>query len=156
MEELLAASIDIRRATREDVPEIVRLLQDDELGSQRESQDDLTPYLAAFDVIDADPAHLLVVMERAGTVIGTQHLMFLPGLSYKGATRLQIEEVRISSSERGGGLGTQLIEWAIERAREHGCLLVQLTSNAARVDAHRFYQRLGFEQSHAGFKLKLR
>jgi GNAT superfamily N-acetyltransferase len=156
MEERLETTIEIRRARREDVPEIVRLLLDDEFGAQRESQEDMAPYLGAFDVIDADPAHLLVVMERDGTVIGTQHLMFLPGLSYKGATRMQIEEVRISSSERGGGLGTQLIEWAIEHARERGCLLVQLTSNAARTDAHRFYQRLGFEQSHAGFKLKLR
>jgi GNAT superfamily N-acetyltransferase len=80
----------------------------------------------------------------------------MPGLSFQGATRLQIEEVRIASSERGGGLGTILIEWAIEQARERGCNVVQLTSNAARIDAHRFYRRLGFAQSHAGFKLKLR
>jgi GNAT superfamily N-acetyltransferase len=155
-EEDLDATIDIRRARREDVPDIVRLLMDDDFGAQRDSLEDLAPYLEAFDVIDADPAHLLVIMERDGTVIGTQHLTFLPGLSYKGATRLQIEEVRISSGERGGGLGTQLIAWAIEQARERGCLLVQLASNAARTDAHRFYKRLGFEQSHAGFKLKLR
>lgn len=146
----------IRRASEADIPAIVALLLDDDFGSQRESLSDLTPYIDAFRTITADPNHLLAVMERDGAVIGTQHLTFLPGLSYKGATRLQIEEVRIASSERGNGLGTLLIEWAIERARERGCFLVQLTSNAARIDAHRFYLRLGFEQSHAGFKLKLR
>jgi GNAT superfamily N-acetyltransferase len=134
----------------------VELLIDDEFGAQRESLDDLAPYLAAFQSIDADPNQLLVVMDRDGAIIGTQHLTFMPGLSFKGATRLQIEEVRIASSDRGSGLGTRLIEWAIEQARERGCNVVQLTSNAARTDAHRFYRRLGFAQSHAGFKLKLR
>lgn len=149
-------NLEIRRATALDLTTIVELLIDDEFGAQRESLDDLTPYLAAFQSIDADPNQLLVVMERGGAIVGTQHLTFMPGLSFKGATRLQIEEVRIASSERGSGLGTILIEWAIEQARERGCNIVQLTSNAARVDAHRFYRRLGFAQSHAGFKLKLR
>jgi GNAT superfamily N-acetyltransferase len=152
----LTADVAIRRATESDLKSIVELLIDDEFGAQRESLDDLTPYLTAFQLIDADPNQLLVVMERDGAIIGTQHLTFMPGLSFQGATRLQIEEVRIASSERGGGLGTILIEWAIEQARERGCNVVQLTSNAARIDAHRFYRRLGFAQSHAGFKLKLR
>lgn len=156
MEDDLGAEVTIRRATSRDVEAIVQLLIDDDLGSQRDSLDDLTPYFEAFAVIDRDPNQLLVVMERDGAIIGTQQLTLLPGLSYRGATRMQIEAVRVASSERGGGLGTQLIEWAIDYARERGCLLVQLTSNSARTDAHRFYRRLGFEQSHAGFKLKLR
>lgn len=149
------STVDIRRATERDLVSMIELLIDDDFGSQRESLDDLAPYIDAFQAIDSDPNQLLVVMERDGLIIGTQHLTFMPGLSYKGATRLQIEEVRIASSERGNGLGSTLIEWAIEQARERGCFLVQLTSNAARTDAHRFYRRLGFEQSHAGFKLKL-
>jgi GNAT superfamily N-acetyltransferase len=156
MEGDLSENVVIRRATSQDVEAIVRLLMDDDLGSQRDSVDDLAAYMSAFATIEADPNHLLVVMERDGIIIGTQHLTFLPGLSYKGAMRLQIEAVRIASSERGSGLGTALIEWAVERARERDCLIVQLTSNASRIDAHRFYRRLGFEQSHAGFKLKLK
>ncbi|MGH2550244.1 MAG: GNAT family N-acetyltransferase, partial [Thermomicrobiales bacterium] len=146
-------NLKIRRATERDLKAIVELLIDDQFGAERESLDDLAPYLTAFQSIDADPNQLLVVMERDGAIIGTQHLTFMPGLSFKGATRLQVEEVRIAASERGGGLGTILIEWAIEQARDRGCNVVQLTSNAARIDAHRFYRRLGFAQSHAGFKL---
>ena len=152
----MSENVVIRRATSQDVEAIVRLLMDDDLGSQRDSVDDLAAYMSAFATIEADLNHLLVVMERDGIIIGTQHLTFLPGLSYKGAMRLQIEAVRIASSERGSGLGTALIEWAVERARERDCLIVQLTSNASRIDAHRFYRRLGFEQSHTGFKLKLK
>ncbi len=148
--------IEIRRARREDLPAIVALLLDDTLGAQRESLADLAPYEAAFQAIDADPRQYLAVMERDGAIIGTQQLTFLPGLSYQGATRLQIEAVRIAASARGGGLGTMLIEWAIAYAREHDCFLVQLSSNSSRLDAHRFYQRLGFDASHTGFKLKLR
>jgi GNAT superfamily N-acetyltransferase len=152
----MSEEISIRRARREDLPAIVALLLDDPLGAQRESAADLAPYEEAFQEIDGDPHHFLAVMERDGVVIGTQQLTLLPGLSYQGATRLQIESVRIAASERGGGLGTVLIEWAIDYARQHDCLLIQLASNATRLDAHRFYQRLGFEPSHTGFKLKLR
>jgi GNAT superfamily N-acetyltransferase len=145
----------IRRAVNADVPEIVTLLADDALGATRESLDDLTPYLAAFERIDSDPNQFLAVMERSHVIIGTLQLTFLAGLSRKGATRAQIEAVRISSAERGGGLGKQFIEWAIEEARSRGCVLVQLTSDISRVDAHRFYQNLGFEHTHAGFKYTL-
>lgn len=147
--------IAIRRATAADVPAIVALLADDALGRTRESPDDPLPYEAAFAEIDRDPQHLLLVAERAGAVVGTAQLTFLPGLSHKGATRAQIEAVRIGSAARSTGLGGRLIEWCVERARERGCSMVQLTSDATRTDAHRFYERLGFRPTHVGFKLTL-
>ncbi len=149
------AELIIRRAIAADLPAIVAMLADDELGAIRENPADLLPYQAAFTRIDADPNQLLVVMERGGQAIGTLQLTFIPGLSFQGAIRAQIEAVRIASGERGGGLGKQLITWAIEQARERGATMMQLSSNATRTDAHRFYRNLGFDQSHIGFKLKL-
>jgi GNAT superfamily N-acetyltransferase len=145
----------IRRAVEADVREIVGLLSDDPLGAQRETQDNLTPYVEAFRRIDADPNQFLAVMERSLVVIGTLQLSFISGLSRQGATRAQIEGVRISSQERGGGLGGKFIGWAIEEARQRGCVLVQLTTDLSRTDAHRFYEQLGFEYTHAGYKLNL-
>ncbi|MDO0926883.1 GNAT family N-acetyltransferase [Streptomyces sp. TG1A-8] len=145
----------IRRATADDLPAIVAMLADDPLGAQRESPDDLAPYLAALDRLEADPHQHLVVAVREDRVIGTLQLTVIPGLSHRGATRAVIEAVRIHADERGGGLGGRLIEWAIDTSRELGCRLVQLTSDKSRVDAHRFYERLGFTASHEGFKLRL-
>ncbi|MEV8327155.1 GNAT family N-acetyltransferase [Kitasatospora sp. NPDC059811] len=145
----------IRRATAEDLPAIVALLADDALGATRESPDDLTPYRAAFARVDGDPHQHLVAAERAGRTVGTLQLTVIPGLSRKGSTRTVIEAVRIHADERGSGLGTELIQWAIERSRELGADLVQLTSDATRTDAHRFYEKLGFVPSHVGFKLQL-
>ncbi|WP_380279777.1 GNAT family N-acetyltransferase [Kitasatospora purpeofusca] len=145
----------IRRATGDDLPAIVAMLADDPLGATRESPDDLTPYRAAFARIDTDPHQHLVVAERAGRTVGTLQLTVIPGLSRKGSTRTVIEAVRIHADERGTGLGTDLIRWAIERSRELDADLVQLTSDATRTDAHRFYERLGFVPSHLGFKLAL-
>ncbi|MEW1658319.1 MULTISPECIES: GNAT family N-acetyltransferase [unclassified Streptomyces] len=149
------SDLEIRRATEDDLSAIVAMLADDPLGATRESPDDLTPYRAAFAVLDADPHQHLVVAERAGRVVGTLQLTVIPGLSRRGATRSIIEAVRVHADERGAGLGTDLIEWAITQSRDLGCRLVQLTSDATRVDAHRFYERLGFEASHLGFKLAL-
>lgn len=146
----------IRPATAEDVPAIVAMLADDKLGAQRETPDDMAPYLAAFDRITASPSTLLVFAETAGgKPAGTLQLMFLQGLGRKGATRAQIESVRVHSSMRGTGLGTELVKWAIETARDRGAFLVQLTSDASRAEAHRFYERLGFIRSHAGYKMQL-
>ncbi|GAB7180621.1 GNAT family N-acetyltransferase [Kitasatospora sp. Ki12] len=145
----------IRRATGADLPAVVAMLADDPLGATRESPDDLTPYREAFTRIEGDPHQHLVVAERAGRTVGTLQLTVVPGLSRRGATRTIIEAVRIHADERGSGLGTVLIQWAVERSRELGSDLVQLTSDATRTDAHRFYERLGFEPSHIGFKLKL-
>ncbi|KPC90116.1 GNAT family acetyltransferase, partial [Streptomyces sp. NRRL F-6602] len=103
----------------------------------------------------ADPNQHLVVAERAGKVVGTLQLTLIPGLSRRAATRSLIEGVRVHADERGSGLGTLLIEWAVETSRAEGCQLVQLTSDAPREDAHRFYERLGFAASHVGFKLQL-
>jgi GNAT superfamily N-acetyltransferase len=147
--------LEIRAAVTEDVPAIVGMLADDPLGSQRESPDDLTPYLAALERLTVDPNQHLVVAVRESRVVGTLQLTVIPGLSRKGATRSIIEAVRIHADERGSGLGTQLIEWAIAESRRQGCQLVQLTSDVTRTDAHRFYERLGFTASHVGFKLPL-
>ncbi|MEV4452153.1 MULTISPECIES: GNAT family N-acetyltransferase [Streptomyces] len=147
--------LEIRPAASDDVPAIVAMLADDPLGAQRESPDDLTPYLAALERLSADPNQHLVVAVREGRVVGTLQLTVLPGLSRKGSTRALIEGVRVHSDERGSGLGTRFIEWAIEESRRQGCQLVELTSDATRTDAHRFYERLGFTASHVGFKLAL-
>ncbi|MFJ9849183.1 GNAT family N-acetyltransferase [Streptomyces sp. NPDC101150] len=149
------SDIEIRRATEADLPAIIAMLADDPLGAARESPDDLTPYRAAYEAIAADPQQHLVVAVRAGRTIGTLQLTVIPGLSRRGAARSIIEGVRIHADERGGGLGTRLIDWAVEESRARGCSLVQLTSDATRIDAHRFYERLGFEASHLGFKLML-
>ncbi|GAA2764406.1 GNAT family N-acetyltransferase [Streptomyces paradoxus] len=147
--------LEIRAAIADDVPAIVAMLADDPLGAQRESPDDLAPYLAALERLSADPNQRLVVAVRQGRVVGTLQLTIIPGLSRRGATRSIIEGVRIHADERGSGLGTQLIEWAIDASREEGCQLVQLTSDRTRTNAHRFYERLGFTASHTGFKLQL-
>ncbi|MGW6197963.1 N-acetyltransferase family protein [Kribbella sp. NPDC055110] len=146
----------IRRATASDVAAIVEMIADDQLGATRESLDDLTPYLAAFEQIDADPNQLLVVADRNDEVIGTLQLTIIPGLSRRGSTRGLIEAVRVAAPARGSGLGSTLIRWAVEESRTRGCTLVQLTSDKSRTEAHRFYTNLGFANTHEGFKLKLR
>ncbi|MCX4907123.1 GNAT family N-acetyltransferase [Streptomyces sp. NBC_00878] len=147
--------LEIRPAGADDVPAIVSMLADDPLGAQRESPDDLSPYLTALERLSGDPNQHLVVAVREGRVVGTLQLTIIPGLSRKGATRSIIEGVRVHADERGSGLGTRFIEWAIDRSRSEGCQLVQLTSDVSRTDAHRFYERLGFTASHVGFKLQL-
>lgn len=112
-------------------------------------------YRTAFDEIAADPNHRLVVAEKDGEVVGTLQISYLPGLPNFGMKRGLLENVHIRSDLRGGGYGSVMVKWAIERCREAGCGLVQLTSNKVRVDAHRFYEKLGFAKSHEGFKLKL-
>ncbi|MFE9310279.1 GNAT family N-acetyltransferase [Streptomyces sp. NPDC006706] len=145
----------IRAAVAADVPAIVAMLADDPLGAQRESPDDLAPYLTALERLSTDPHQHLVVAVREDRVVGTLQLTIIPGLSRRGSTRSIIEGVRIHADERGSGLGTRLIEWAVDTSRREGCQLVQLTSDRTRTDAHRFYERLGFEASHLGFKLQL-
>lgn len=144
----------IRPATRADVPAIVAMLADDHLGAEREQPGD-PAYLLAFDALASDPQQLLVVADEDGEPIGTLQLTFLVGLSRRGATRAQIEAVRVRSDRRGSGLGQELIRWAIDAARDRGCVIVQLTSDNSRAGAHRFYERLGFQATHVGMKMRL-
>ncbi|MEW1890242.1 MULTISPECIES: GNAT family N-acetyltransferase [unclassified Streptomyces] len=149
------SDLEIRRATADDLAEIVALLADDPLGAQRESPDDLAPYRAALRRLADDPNQHMMVAVREERVVGTLQLTLIPGLSRRGSTRSVIEGVRIHADERGSGLGTRLIQWAVDESRRQGCQLVQLTSDTSRTNAHRFYERLGFVASHVGFKLAL-
>jgi GNAT superfamily N-acetyltransferase len=144
----------LRDARRGDVPEIVALLADDQLGAGREGPAD-DAYFAAFDQIEADPRSRLLVADSDGRVVGTLQLTMLPGLSRQGMLRAQIEAVRVAADQRGQRLGRRMIEHATEIARGQGCGLVQLTSDKRRPDAIRFYESLGFTASHEGLKLPL-
>lgn len=141
----------------EDLASIVAMYADDELGRSRELPGVPldTAYLEAFARIDADPQHRLVVAESDGVVVGTLQLSFLPHVVLVGGERAQIEAVRVRSDRRGDGVGEAMVRWAIDEARRRGCRLVQLTTNAERGEARRFYERLGFEPTHVGMKLPL-
>ena len=143
-----------RPAVRDDLARIVELIADDPVAVQRTGEFGAA-HLRAFEAIDTDPNNELIVVESDGRVIATMQLSYLPGISRNGATRLVIEAVRVDSGLRGAGIGTAMMRWAHQRGREHGCALVQLTSDKQRPDAHRFYRALGYEQSHEGFKLPL-
>lgn len=147
-----------RTAVRADLPAVVHLLADDELGSQREKDEEPLPasYFEAFEKIDCDSNHQLIVAELDGRVIGTLHLMFLASMSFQGSLRAQVESVRVDKDCRNMGVGQEMMKWAIERARERGAHVVQLTTHLSRKDAHRFYERLGFKGSHLGMKLDLK
>jgi GNAT superfamily N-acetyltransferase len=146
-----------RRATRTDVPDIVRMLADDMLGSGREHYTLPLPesYYTAFAAIDTDPNNELIVVELDSKVVGVLQLTYIPYLTYQGSWRALIEGVRVDASVRASGIGRKLLTWAIERAHGKGCHLVQLTSDKARSDAIRFYESLGFVASHEGMKLYL-
>ena len=148
--------ITMRPATPDDVPAIVALYADDILGAARETPDDLAPYEAAFDRLTVtNGVTTVLVAERDGAIVGTMQLTVLPGLSHRGTNRAHLEAVRVAAANRGDGIGTQMIRWAIAEARRRDCGLVELTSNRQRTDAARFYERLGFTPSHTGFKLTL-
>lgn len=152
-----AVDLKFREAERGDVPAIVQMLADDPLGARRESFSDPLPdsYLAAFDAVQRDPNNELIVAETDGVVIGVLQLTFIPHLTHRGGWRALIEGVRVSSSARSGGTGGAMMRWAIERARQRGCVMIQITTDKTRDDAFRFYQRLGFVASHHGMKLSL-
>ena len=150
------SSITIRRARRDDVAIIVAMLADDPLGSGRERLEDPLPpsYYAAFETLDRDPNIQLVVAEEQGAVVGCLQLCILPGLSSQGASRALIEDVRVASLRRSRGIGEQLAQWAVAEARARGCKLVELLTHSTRVDAQRFYARLGFKASHVGMTVR--
>lgn len=149
--------LSFRRATAADVPVIVAMLADDILGATRERLETPLPasYLHAFEEIDADPNNELVVACLDDVVVGVLQLTFIPYLTHQGSRRALVEGVRVARFHRSAGLGKQLFEWAIARARERGCRMVQLTTDKTRPDARRFYEALGFVASHEGMKLAL-
>lgn len=150
-------TVTFRQATEEDLDSIVFMLSDDNLGNTRERYEHPLPesYVKAFRAIDSDPNIELIVACVGDTVVGVEQVTFTPHITYQGGWRATIEGVRTASSERGKGLGSQMIRFAIERAKERGCHVVQLTTDKKRMDALRFYERLGFKASHEGLKLHL-
>ena len=151
------SQIAIRRACRDDVGPIVTMLADDPLGGARERIEDPLPpsYFRAFERLDRDPnIQLVVAQDGEGAVIGCLQLCILPGLSSQGASRGLIEDVRVAAHCRSRGIGEQLVQWAIAEARAKGCKLVELFTHRSRVDAQRFYARLGFQPSHVGMTLR--
>ncbi len=148
----------MRPATIEDLPTIVAKLFDDDLGRTQESVSEPfdRAYIAAFDAIDSEPNQHLVVGELDGKLVGTMQLSYLPGLQFLGGWRQRVEAVRIASDIRGQGLGKRMMKWAIDQARQRGCMIVQLSSQNDRRDAHRFYERLGFDRDHVQMRYYLK
>lgn len=147
-----------RYAVISDLPAIVRMLADDELGSMREKYQEPLPesYFAAFEKIDSDPNYELLIAEVDGEVIGTLQLIFLLSISFQGGLRSQVESVRVDKRFQNQKIGSQLMEHAIQIAKARGAHVMQLTTHNTREDAHRFYERLGFKSSHLGMKLNLK
>ncbi|MER7535039.1 GNAT family N-acetyltransferase [Streptomyces sp. NPDC097704] len=145
----------LRPATRAELPAVLALLADEDRVVDPASVVVTEAYERAFADIEADPRNEMLVLVDDGLVLGCLQATYVPGLGKGGAERALIEAVRIRADRRGGGLGRELMERAVARAKERGCALVQLTSNKQRADAHRFYARLGFARSHDGFKLAL-
>jgi ribosomal protein S18 acetylase RimI-like enzyme len=150
-------SFTCRRAALDDLAAIVALLADDPIGIGRESVGDRLDrrYAEAFAAIERDPNQLLAVADRDGKVIGVLQLSFIPGLTRRGMWRGQIEGVRVAAAERSRGIGRAMLLWAVEECRKRGCGLVQLTSDKRRTGAHSFYEALGFQATHEGYKLEL-
>ena len=152
-----ASSIAIRRARRDDVAAIVGMLADDPLGSGRERIEHPLPqsYYQAFERVDRDPnLQLVVAVDGEGAVVGCLQLAVLPGVSSQGASRGLLEDVRVATHCRSRGIGEQMVQWAVAEARAKGCVLVELLTHHTRVDAQRFYERLGFARSHAGMTIR--
>jgi GNAT superfamily N-acetyltransferase len=150
-------SLTFRRAVEADLPFIVRLLTEDAVRATDDRPDEpFHPrYVAALRELEADPNQMMMVAMLDGETVGTIQLTFIPGISGLGTRRCLVEAVHISPAHRSKGLGSEMIRWSIEQARARGCGMVQLTSNKKRLDAHRFYERLGFLKSHEGFKYYL-
>ena len=151
-----SVEIDIISAEQSHVPQIAAMLTDDILGQGREDISDLAPYYEAFDRMAGDPNNsLYVACDDEGQVVGTFQLIYMQGLSLSGCKRAEIEAVRVHAAMRGKGIGKKMFDWAITRARADGCGLLQLTTNKQRLDGQRFYDQLGFDASHVGYKMKL-
>jgi ribosomal protein S18 acetylase RimI-like enzyme len=151
-----ASQITLRPARRNDVAAIIGMLADDHLGRARERLEEPLPklYYDAFARLSSDPNIQLMVAEEGGNVVGCLQLCILPGLSSQGASRGVIEDVRVASDRRSRGIGEQLVQWAVGEAKARGCRLVELLTHHTRVDAQRFYERLGFAKSHVGMTIR--
>lgn len=150
------SNVIFRTARSNDLASIISMLADDKLGANRESLErSQQAYEQAFSEIDSDPNNFVYVAEDDGAVIGCLQVTFIANLSFEGGRRALIEAVRVADSHQGQGLGKRLMQYAIDLARERSCKIVQLTSNNQRQDAIRFYEQLGFQPTHVGFKLYL-
>ena len=149
-------AITLRRATREDVPAMVAMMADDALGGPREQLADPLPgaYYAGFDAVQATPNILLMVAEQGIDIVGCFQLCFLPGISSQGAVRALIEDVRVAARCRGQGIGEIMLRWALDEAKSRGCKVFELLTHHSRIDAQRFYERLGFAKSHVGMTIR--
>jgi GNAT superfamily N-acetyltransferase len=155
--DIIGAELSFRKAERGDLPAIVAMLADDTLGAMRENAalPLASSYFAAFDEITGDANQMLLVAEIDSTVVGTLQITIIPGLSHRGSRRGQVEAVRVARAHRSNGIGRSFMAHAISICRARGCRTLELTTNNARTDAHRFYESLGFEASHKGYKLKI-
>ncbi len=151
------SEITFRSATADDLPAIVAMLSDDEIGQSREKKSSVLPaeYVRAFEEMSRDSNNRILLAEMDGRIVGSLQLVIFASLSRTGTRRAVIEAVRVVSDLRGQNIGTALMRHAVNEARAAGCGVVQLTSDRRRTRAHLFYRRLGFEQSHIGFKLEL-
>ncbi len=147
--------LSFQKATKRDLPQLIALLQDDDLGNTRENISDLAPYEKAFKAILEDPLHQILILKTHDEIIGCTQLSFLPNLTFKGGWRAQLEGVRIKSKFRGQGFGKQLIQEAIKRSKNFGCHLIQFTTNNSRPESILFYEKLGFKSTHVGMKFYL-
>ncbi|WP_395516673.1 GNAT family N-acetyltransferase [Pseudorhizobium flavum] len=157
MSGLVQKDVLIRQALESDLPALIAIFASDAVGGHGDTTDAeaYEDYLKAFTAIDLSPNERLFVAERGGEIVGTFQIMFNRTLTGRGGLSMVIEAVQTRADTRGQGIGAMMIDYAVSEARRRGCRLVQLTSNMARQDAHRFYERLGFAKSHFGFKMKL-
>lgn len=149
-------TVTFRKARAEDLEAIVRLHEEDTLGSHGDAwlPETRPAYEAAFAAIEASPENVLYVAEEAGRVVGTFQLTYIPNLTGRGTRRVKVESVKVAAALRSRGIGARMMAFAEDEARARGAGMMELTSNNNRLDAHRFYERIGFEKSHTGFKKK--
>jgi GNAT superfamily N-acetyltransferase len=152
---MVSPDVEVRLARRSDLPAIMELILRDSLSQPAQEGGPTDEQLRAFEEITAHPDNEIIVATWRNEVVATLQLTYIPGLAYQGGWRAQVEAVRVREDLRNLQIGTRLMEWAVARARERRCRLVQLTTNRARIDAQRFYERLGFTPSHVGMKLLL-
>lgn len=151
----MSQNLSSRKATINDVSQIVELLLEDDLGQSRENAQNNDAYLNAFKLIDKDPNQYLMVVEQNNQIIATCHLTIMPSLTFQGTTRMQIEAVRVSKDFRGQGIGEWMFQKVKEYAQSRNASLLQLSTNSKRPRAKHFYEKLGFETSHIGMKMKI-